>query len=836
MATGVKDFLKKNIGGVAGGAIFGATALAEISAGEGKLKTLLKTMKDIALVRVAISTGLAGAFGLLSKAIRGAVKDSGSLHAAMEKLSKLQGATRAIANLVGGMDLAKKKVAELMAVANGRGKLFGFESWAEAFKTIQTASRGAKSGLQDLIRYGDAAASTGNSLQATTDVVAEFYDTLRNGQSIAATADQLRKMGVASQAEADNLNALQAAGADAAQMFDELNKVLDKHSGAMRDAGNDATAVAARYQKAGDQIKEAIGEAFTADEVENTKNMADAYEAIIPTVSRLAGFMAKLTGGFSTASSAMAKWAAQSPSLTGSVEGVIKAVSVLVATISGLAMLAVPGAITSFATFVTGLTTVAGATGLAATGLIALRVALIALAVGGGVVAVVGTFVAILGAINNFINASNEASEASNREAGAHRKVIDALQERIAAVKTLNEQMEVMNALSNELKDADKRGKDSDKKVEDLESHQSNRARRLGVAAALSTVSPLGGLLGWFGGKDKARELETARTEQSEARRDKSKLTRGVRAVAAIDQSTLAPSESELARRSMERQISRDAESAAIRARSVNPYERQKSLEEQIGYTRKRASEARAGVDARGAADARRANFGATIAAAEAQGASPAYIASLNAERSMIGSNAPQSSSAFAESQVQQLLSDPKSDKAMLNYWQERLELAREEESKAAEYASDLQDKELELVEMKKENAKRQERTDLELGALSLRASGDLRGAQKMEDQAAYKDLYDQLVSEGRDREAAAALAQSAISDKLAIESNGVNLEASKAAAVSSLARIGGGGRVGPGAGDVTKTLMERQVAVQMKMEEHLAEIRKAKAKGPVFR
>ena len=92
--------------------------------------------------------------------------------------------------------------------------------------------------------------------------------------------------------------------------------------------------VSTAYEQAKANLKEKFGQPFTEAEIQNTKNMTDAMNAIAPIVGRLAQFFATLTGGFSTFNTWLSKTAASSPMLQSGLELLVKTLGLLVTAVS----------------------------------------------------------------------------------------------------------------------------------------------------------------------------------------------------------------------------------------------------------------------------------------------------------------------------------------------------------------------------------------------------------------------------------------------------------------------------------------------------------------------
>src|ERR1039457_670110 len=97
--------------------LFGGMAVKDILTSQNKLKSFFQTIYDFSPFAFVQSMGLMGS------SMRSLIKESGSLEAALRKMYQVQEATRQFAPLLGGLDAAKRKVAELYAFARNSNGL-----------------------------------------------------------------------------------------------------------------------------------------------------------------------------------------------------------------------------------------------------------------------------------------------------------------------------------------------------------------------------------------------------------------------------------------------------------------------------------------------------------------------------------------------------------------------------------------------------------------------------------------------------------------------------------------------------------------------------------------
>lgn len=436
------DFLQKNVkenltGKVAKGFI--AFDVANLALSENKFKAIRDIIRDVVFNRV-VQGFFGGALFLgMTKAIRTIVRDTGSLDAALRRLSQIQTLRSLFAPLVGGVNAAKTKVAELQNFA--ASKKLNLGDAAEAARQLQVVTKGGFSGVQALEKVADAAEATGNSMVGVANAAGDLHAELESGASISGTVEQLRQMGVVTQDEADKLDILQESGASASTVFDAFNKSLDKFSGGAKQAADNIDHVNAAYEAASANLQVKFGSAFVESDVQNTKNYTDAMLAVAPAVERVSSLFSILSGGFSNVKSGIVKAAAENAFFRTSIEGVVYALTALV-TVGGLI-----GGVTLGTTLFGWATAAVGAAGAATTvagafGNAALAAGLITTGVG----AIAATAIIAAGVMREFSKAIDKSSQALLDFEKANNQASTAISTQISTAKTLTEQHDALAA------------------------------------------------------------------------------------------------------------------------------------------------------------------------------------------------------------------------------------------------------------------------------------------------------------------------------------------------------------------------------------------------------
>jgi hypothetical protein len=319
------DWIKKN---VPKGTTLGALGLAaslpeytrELTQTENKLKAIVKvtadwftwTLKLLAPLRTYIISGaLVKGFVAVGDAIKGIVRSTGSLQAALERLKAVQFSQQQLAPLVGGMAAAKQRVAELVTLS-AKGP-FRFEEIAAANRSLEVFTRGVFSSAKATQMVGQVAIGTGNNIGDLADAVGQLYQNLREGRSIESSVENLRQMGVVSDQAAQNLIRMSQAGATTSEVFGIFTASMQAAADGLGDMSDNLASVSAEHAKAQAELQKAFGAPWTQAEVENTKNMTAAMVAITPAVAKISSGFAVLYNGLSAFRTSVIRSVAELP-------------------------------------------------------------------------------------------------------------------------------------------------------------------------------------------------------------------------------------------------------------------------------------------------------------------------------------------------------------------------------------------------------------------------------------------------------------------------------------------------------------------------------------------
>jgi hypothetical protein len=878
-SSGLGSFLKGNAEfaygkgvGLLGGA-FLAADIKNILDSDNKLKALLKTAKDFILIRI----GFAAVFKGVGDAIKGLVRDTGSLDAALKKLSQMQQYARQFSTFAGGLNAAKQRMSELHTLSL-KGP-FKFEELAEANKSLEVFTRGAYSSVQATQEVGKAALASGNNIQDTARAVGMFYDNLRSGVPIRSAAEQLRQMGLITQSTADQLTTLNETGADTATVFNEFTKALNETGRGAAEYKDTLEGVTAEHEKALNALKEGFGAPFTQGEIQNTKNMTRAMQEITPTVEKVAKGAAMLYGGFSTATSGIVRFMAGSKI----VQGVLTALAYAFGAVtvaagafgSVVAITLLPALFALSATAGLGLSSILVNMGVAFTtatqagvGLALVLRTLSVLFVG----ASIGGFVlASTGAGYSFYKMQKQVQQALDAQRKGWAESTSEIGKQIAAVSTLQQKNEALTKALQAQLSAEK----------DLAAIKKKRAETpLPLPSDVSGPGAVSGYKPKTGGGEKAKEQERAAEENVAAKKrlvqeaiklsglDSEHLDALIRAEE-LTKAEFEDKQKSVGMRHEEVKAALDsARSAELRRADmdVELIQKRESLksDRESFAARGKSEEARAAEvaklraagkeDQAVAAEAGFARAGAPEkqSKAERQAAKEEFrkreadIASQEAERIKVGLEVGnKQSSTYLQARVEQLQhaqkagiiakdieglqTEPKKNENAIKARQAELE----NERKRAQGMTEFRPEDLARTKTQLEVAQRREaegpalamqkqqvelqrfQIDNEISGQRARARGDIVGAKASENLSRFTSHFDQLFGAGFGKKEAAEKAFEQTSAEIEEEQAGHQLP------VDYMRSIGGGGALP--AVDASLEIARQQMTLQQKMVDYLA-------------
>ena len=324
MAAGPGAFIKQNLGdvGKVGGVIIGATAIAQMASGESKIKAIGNAIKEAILWTASWNLTLSRLFVSFGSGIRSVLAGTGSIEAALRKLSSMQELQKVFTPLAGGAEAAKVKVAALVNLA--ASKHLNFENVANAAKNMHILSDGAAGSVEDINRLASVSKVTGISIGELGNAVGSL------------SIDSLKNMGAISATAAASLEQLQQNGGSTSQVMNQLASALDAVAASGKGAEDSLAGVEAKYASVVEQMKTAVGSPWIKGDVQNTKNYADALQAVTPALKEVSSAFYAVFGGLATAKSEFTKWIATSDIAKVAIKGLAVVTGLLVTVFSVL--------------------------------------------------------------------------------------------------------------------------------------------------------------------------------------------------------------------------------------------------------------------------------------------------------------------------------------------------------------------------------------------------------------------------------------------------------------------------------------------------------------------
>jgi hypothetical protein len=286
---------------------FTAPDIASLAKGEDKLKSIKNIIVNLAFGTQIMHLMMSKAWGGMSKGLKSVISDTGSLKAAMDKLTKMQGLQKIFTPLVGGAAAAKTEVAKLVNLAASKG--IGFDSLADAASNMRTLSRGAKGTAEDLDGLIDLSKATGASLEKLADGVGGVSAAMQSGGSIEGYIESLREAGGVTDIAAKSLVELQQNGGTTAQVMDKLAASMRQVAESGKTQTKTIDEVNRSYDSAQEKLKASVGSPWIAAEIRNTEIWAEVIKAVTPALAAVSNVLQTVYGSVVATGTAIAKFA-----------------------------------------------------------------------------------------------------------------------------------------------------------------------------------------------------------------------------------------------------------------------------------------------------------------------------------------------------------------------------------------------------------------------------------------------------------------------------------------------------------------------------------------------
>lgn len=254
----------------------GATA-TQAAVGALKNAALDKLLGPTAL----FAGGLVGALMTLRKIVR----ESQILEKGLVRIAKLQQIQGKFETLLKSAELAKKRIEELYKfTANSP---FRFDQVAEANRVLQALTKGAFAGADAMKLVGDAAAASGQNIDDVAERVGKLYNALASGRSLDKIIFQLQLSGLATEELIGKFEQLEAQGASFSEKWSEVEKVLKRTEGGMKNEMQTLDALNTKLDEARAMMAQAFGSNFVEAESRAIATLTEATKNLTPVVARV---------------------------------------------------------------------------------------------------------------------------------------------------------------------------------------------------------------------------------------------------------------------------------------------------------------------------------------------------------------------------------------------------------------------------------------------------------------------------------------------------------------------------------------------------------------------
>lgn len=259
---------------------------ADLARGASLMETASNALKGALLDKLLGPTALfAGSLVGVLRTVRAVVRESGILEKGMKRIATVQGLSGKFETLLRSATAAKAKIEELYRFT--ARSPFDFKDVAQAALELEKLTRGAFTGTRAMQLVGDAAAATGNSMTEMSHVLGRLYDALSRGRSIDRILFQFQGTGVVTDELAAKLAALEASGASFSSKWAEVEKVLGRTSGGMRNEMETLDALKTRLDQANAVFAQAFAAPYVEAQVNAMKAMIAATENLTPVVAEI---------------------------------------------------------------------------------------------------------------------------------------------------------------------------------------------------------------------------------------------------------------------------------------------------------------------------------------------------------------------------------------------------------------------------------------------------------------------------------------------------------------------------------------------------------------------
>ncbi len=252
-----------------------------------------RSLSTIAMVASPIA-GMALALGPVGAAALGVAGAFGAIKKSVAAAAEVQTLETSFITLLGSADKAHARIAELSKFAATTP--FSIPGVVKSSKVLETLTKGALSTGAGLRLVGDAAAMSGEPMEALSVHIGRLYDGLTNGRPVGESLARLQELGLVSSDTRGKIETLQKSGAKGAAVWAVAAADLGRFSGEMkRQSGT--------WEGMMSNMSDNVGGLFRAFG-------APVITALTPYLAKLIDWVASLTAWAEKAGSIFSGWSA----------------------------------------------------------------------------------------------------------------------------------------------------------------------------------------------------------------------------------------------------------------------------------------------------------------------------------------------------------------------------------------------------------------------------------------------------------------------------------------------------------------------------------------------
>lgn len=247
-----------------------------------------------ALTALAPTAGLAAALGPVGGSVLAVAGSLGVLKKSMSSAAEVQSMQASFVTLLGSMDAARGRMAELSSFAASTP--FEIPQVVEASKVLQSLTTGALATGAGLRLVGDVAANTGEPFEQVAVHVGRLYQGLMDGRPVGEAMARLQELGALLPQTRTRLEEMQKAGAKGGGVWTVAARDLMRYSGEMERQSATWGGVMSNFADSVGNVFRAIGAPLVAALTPFMQHVNTWLGTIIPLAQRFGQIVGTWSG------------------------------------------------------------------------------------------------------------------------------------------------------------------------------------------------------------------------------------------------------------------------------------------------------------------------------------------------------------------------------------------------------------------------------------------------------------------------------------------------------------------------------------------------------------